>query len=52
VLFSIVSKNKADTRIVVTGESPRRTYSSRARHSKHTSHPKRIRSAGFGGIFD
>jgi len=55
VLFSLVAKNRGDTRIVVTGSSPSRRAYSRSSHSRHSSrarHNKRIRSAGFANLFD
>jgi hypothetical protein len=64
VLFSLVRRNRDETRIVVTGERPSRRvsthskhtkharHSSHTTHAKHTSHTKHVRSAGFGGIFD
>jgi hypothetical protein len=55
VLFSLVSKNRGDTRIVVTGSSPSRrvySHSNRSRHSNRTHHNKRIRSAGSSNFFN
>jgi hypothetical protein len=55
VLFSLVARNRGDTRIVVTGSSPsRRVYSSshRSRHSSRARHNRRIRSAGFANFYN
>jgi len=55
VLFSLVRRNRSETRIIVTGERPSRRVYSRARHTKHTSrtrHTWRVRSTGFAEIFN